>query len=117
MKLARGDIILCKIPMPSKNLIEFKLRPCVIVSNDLNNKRLDDVIVAICTSNISRQKEETQLLIDGEEIKTTGIRIPSVIKCEFLITINKSMIVRVIGNLSKEKLNELNKCLKISINV
>ncbi len=44
MKLRRGNIVLCKVPKPSEELREFKLRPGLIVSKDLNNKRLDDVI-------------------------------------------------------------------------
>ena len=47
MKLSRGNIVLCKVPMPSEELREFKLRPCLIVSKDLNNRRLDDVI-SVC---------------------------------------------------------------------
>ena len=64
MKLSRGDIVLCKVPMPSAELKEFKLRPGLIVSKDLNNKRLNDVMIAICTSNISRSQEPTQYLIE-----------------------------------------------------
>ena len=73
MKLSRGNIILCKVPMPTSELKEFKLRPGLIVSKDLNNKRLDDLIIAICTSNISRSQEPTQYLIDGDEIFRAGI--------------------------------------------
>ncbi len=47
MKLSKGNIVLCKAPMPSEKLREFKLRPGLVVSKDLNNKRLDDVIIAI----------------------------------------------------------------------
>lgn len=57
MKLNRGNIVLCKVPMPSEKLRKFKLRPGLIVSKDLNNKRLDDVIIAICTSNISKHQQ------------------------------------------------------------
>jgi len=30
MKLSRGSIVLCKVPMPSEELREFKLRPSVM---------------------------------------------------------------------------------------
>ena len=56
MKLSRSNIVLCKFPMPSEELRKFKLRPGLIVSKDLNNKKLDDVIIDICTSNISRSQ-------------------------------------------------------------
>jgi len=50
MQYRRGDVILCRLPMPSTGLTQFKLRLAVIVSKDANNQRLDDVMVAPCTS-------------------------------------------------------------------
>ena len=111
-KLNRGNIVLCKVPMPSKELRKFKLRPGLIVSKDLNNKRLDDVIIAICTSNISRSQEPTQYLIEGDEIVQAGIKVASVVKCESLLTLNKSMIIKVLGILSENGIRKVNECLK-----
>jgi len=112
MKLSRGNIVLCKVPMPSEELRKFKLRPGLIVSKDLNNKRLDDVIIAICTSNISRSQEPTQYLIKGDEIAQAGIKVTSVVKCECLLTINKLMIIKVLGMLSENGIHRVNECLK-----
>lgn len=112
MKLSRGNIVLCKVPMPSSELKEFKLRPALIVSKDLNNKRLDDVIIAICTSIISRRQEPTQYLIEGDEIAQSGIKVPSVVKCESLLTISKSMIIKLLGTLSEDGIHKVNDCLK-----
>jgi len=112
MKLNRGSVVLCRVPMPSEELREFKVRPGLIVSKDFNNERLDDVIIAICTSNISRSYEPTQYFIDGDEIRKAGIRIPSVVRCESLLTINKSMIIKVLGKLSDKGIREVDACLK-----
>ena len=76
MPIQRGDVVLCRVPMPSTGFTQFKLRPAVVVSKDVNNQRLDDVIVAPCTSNISRSSEPTQYLIDGAEIIAAGIVFP-----------------------------------------
>lgn len=112
MKLSKGSVVLCKVPMPSEELRGFKLRPGLIVSKDLNNDRLDDVIIAICTSNISRRQEPTQYLIEGNEIIQAGIKVTSVVKCESLLSINKSMIIKVIGRLSINGISKVNDCLK-----
>lgn len=112
MKLNRGDVVLCKVPLPSESLKEFKLRPALIVSKDINNERLQDVIIAICTSHVSRYYEPTQYLIEGEEIAQSGIRVPSVVKCESLLTINKSMIVKILGKLNSAGMVKVNTCLK-----
>ena len=112
MKLHRGDVILCKVPLPSEELARYKRRPALIVSKDINNERLDDVIVAICTSNISRKQEPTQYLIAGDEIIQAGIKVPSVVKCESLLTINKSMIMKVLERLSQKGIQQVNACLQ-----
>ncbi|MFQ5858379.1 MAG: type II toxin-antitoxin system PemK/MazF family toxin [Anaerolineae bacterium] len=112
MPIQRGDVVLCRVPMPSTGLTQFKLRPAIVVSKDMNNRRLDDVIVAPCTSNISRSSEPTQFLIDGAEIATAGIRVPSVVRCEVLLTIPKSLIVRTLGHLSNAAVASVNECLR-----
>lgn len=112
MPIQRGDVILCRVPMPSTRLTQFKLRPAVVVSKDVNNQRLDDIIVAPCTSNISWSGEPTQYLIDGAEITTAGIRVPSAVRCEALMTIPKAMIVRTLGRLSNAAVAAVNDCLR-----
>jgi mRNA interferase MazF len=97
--------------MPSTGLTQFKLRPAVVVSKDVNNQRLDDIIAAPCTSNISRSSEPTQYLIDGAEIATAGIRVPSAVWCEALMTISKVLIVRTLGRLSNA-VAAVNDCLR-----
>ena len=112
MPIQRGDVILCRVPMPSTGLTQFKLRPAVVVSKDANNQRLDDILVAPCTSNISRSSEPTQYLIDGEEIAAAGIRIPSAVRCEALMTIPKVLILRTLGRLSNAAVASVNERLR-----
>jgi mRNA interferase MazF len=112
MPIQRGDIILCQVPLPSTGLVEFKLRPAVVISKDASNLRLDDVIVAPCTSNISRSREATQYLIDSAEITAAGIRVPSVVRCEALLTIPKTLIRRTLGHLSDDAMTAVNDCLR-----
>jgi len=112
LKLNKGAIVLCKVPLPSEALGKFKVRPGLIVSKSMNNERLDDVIIAICTSNVSRSYEPTQYLIEDDEISQAGIKVASVVKCESLLTINKSMIVKILGKLSDNGIQKVNECLK-----
>ncbi len=108
----RGDVVLCQVPMPSTSLRQFKLRPAVIVSTDINNLRLSDVMIAPCTSNVSRKNEPTQFLIEGDEIAIAGISVPSVVKCEAILTIPKSLITRQLGQLSNEGMKAIDTCLR-----
>ncbi|MBU0491923.1 MAG: type II toxin-antitoxin system PemK/MazF family toxin [Chloroflexi bacterium] len=112
MQYQRGDVILCRLPMPSTGLTQFKLRPAVIVSKDPNNQRLDDVMVAPCTSNVSRSQEPTQYLITGQEIADAGIRVPSVVRCEVIMAIPKSVVMRALGRLSNTAMAAINDSLR-----
>ncbi len=103
--------------MPSTGLTQFKARPAVVVSKDANNRRLNDVIVAPCTSNIARYREPTQFLIDGAEIAIAGIRVPSVVRCESLLTLPKSLIAQRLGRLSDAASRAMDNCLRDALNL
>ncbi len=101
--------------MPSTQLQQFKLRPAVIVSADSINQVSDDVMVVPCTSNTTRLLTATQYLIAGHEIAIAGIRLESVIRCESIFTLNQPMILRKLGSLSIETLDQVNNCLIIAL--
>ena len=111
MNLQRGDVVLCRVPMPSTQFQQLKIRPAIVVSTDRLNQILDDVMVVPCTSNTNRPLTATQYLITGEEITGAGIRVESVIRCESIFTLNKTMIIRKLGSLSAEAINQVNVCL------
>jgi mRNA interferase MazF len=115
MNLRRGDVVLAQVPMPSTQLTQFKLRPAVIISADNLNQILDDVMVVPCTSKTSRPVTMTQYLITGNEIALAGIRVESVVRCESIFTLNKSMITRKLGSLSTEAINHVNRCLMVAL--
>jgi mRNA interferase MazF len=115
MNLQRGDVVLCHVPMPSKQLQEFKLRPAVVVSATWLNIVLDDVMVVPCTSNTRRSLSVTQYLITGNEIATAGIRVESIIRCESIFTPSKLMILRKLGTLDTGALEQVNACLRAAL--
>lgn len=115
MNLRRGDLVLAQVPMPSTQLTQFKLRPAVIISADNLNQILDDVMVVPCTSKTNRPVTVAQYLITGEEIALAGIRVESVVRCESIFTLNKSMITRKLGSLSTEAINHVNRCLMVAL--
>ena len=110
-ELMKGDIILCKFPMATQGVLSWKKRPGLVVSKNQNNSRLDDIIIAPCSSNISKKSIPTQYLIEGEEVFESGIRITSVVRCEILMTIHKSMIIKKLGQIYLESLKKIDECL------
>jgi len=116
MNYARGDIILADLPYTDRT--GSKMRPAMVVQNDRNNARLDDVILAMITRTTSRSATEpTQLLIDvtTPEGQATGFLHSSAVKCEHLITLHQKFVQRVIGQLPAALMLQINECLKDSL--
>ena len=104
--------------LPYSDRSGSKVRPALVVQNDLNNRRLHDVILALITSTTHRASAEpTQLLIDitTPDGQRAGLLHTSAVKCEHLITLHQRLIKRVIGQLSPASMTQVNGCLKISL--
>lgn len=116
MAFSRGDIVLAEMPYSDRS--GLKVRPALVVQNDLNNRRLHDVILALITSTTHRATlEPTQLLIDitTPDGQRAGLLHTSAIKCEHLITLHQRFVKRVIGRLSPAVMQQVGDCLKVSL--
>ncbi|MGH7135714.1 MAG: type II toxin-antitoxin system PemK/MazF family toxin [Pirellulales bacterium] len=116
MPYARGDIVLAELPYSDRS--GSKVRPALVVQNDLNNRRLHDVILALITSTTHRASTEpTQLLIDitTPDGQQAGLLHTSAVKCEHLITLHQRLIKRVIGRLSPAAMVQIDGCLEVSL--
>ncbi len=111
----RGDVLLCRVPMPSTQLQQFKLRPAVVVSANRLNKTSDDLMVVPCTSNTNRRLTATQYLITGDEIAVAGIKVESIVRCESIFTLNQTMVLRRLGSLNSQMQRQLDHCLTIAL--
>ncbi len=118
MSFKRGDIVLADLPYSDAS--GSKVRPALVVQSDVNNQRLQDVIVALVTRTTHRAAlEPSQLLIDitTPEGKQSGLLHASAVKCEHLITIHRKLIKRTIGSLPYTLLQGINACLKASLDL
>ena len=118
MSYKRGDIVLADLPFSDAS--GSKVRPSLVVQCDVNNQRLDDVIVVLITRTTQRASiEATQLLIDitTPEGKQSGLLHNSAVKCEHLITIHGKLIRRIIGNLPVALMRRIDSCLKVSLDL
>src|SRR5437899_2376448 len=114
--MKRGEVILVDFPFPTGG--GSKKRPALIIQCDRNNARLQDTIVAIITSNVSRAAHEaTQYLIDSShpDWSASGLRLPSIVKCENIYTFNNRRVLAQIGQLSPGTMQSINACLKVSL--
>ena len=116
MNIWRGEIVLADLPYSDRT--GSKKRPALVVQCDRNNQRLEDVILAMITSVTERATSEpTQLLIGTAtpEGKRSGLLHDSAVKCEYLITLDRRFVGRVIGRLSPEVMSRIDVCLKESL--
>ena len=101
----RGEIFLVRLPNQPQ---DTKERPAVVISMDIRNKLAGDVIVIPLSTNL-RPAPTHVLLNQGE----SGLRYPSMAKCEQVTTLNKSLLVRgpFGGGISPEHLRDLERAI------
>lgn len=117
----KGDVVLVSFPYTTDDgQTQTKRRPAVIISNDYNNTRLDDVLLVPLTSNTKRAvKEPTQVVIamSSPEGQQGGLRLDSVIDCTVIATIPKTLLVNKIGAFPQETMEKIDQCLMIALSI
>ena len=99
------------LPLKPKDI---KNRPALVVSLDIRNKLANDIIVIPLSTNL-RPSPTHVLLQEGEG----GLSKASMVKCEQVTTIDKSIIIRgpFAGKISDEKMKQIEKAIMIAIGV
>ncbi len=109
MKIKRGDIVLCDLN-PVKGTEQAGIRPVVIIQIDRANAVSPHTIIAPCTSKIRRALLPSHVFVPAG---IGGLSKDSVILCEQIRVIDKSRIIKVLGDLDRKYLKQLNKALSI----
>ena len=113
----RGDILLIDFPFSDGS--GSKIRPVLVVSNDLDNRRLNSTVVAMITGNTQHSGESTQVFIDPKTPAeaASGLTGLSVVKCQVLFTVAQSKVVRHMGCASTAAMNKVDKALKEALSL
>jgi mRNA interferase MazF len=114
MTVSRGDIVLVDYPFNDRT--GSKVRPALVVQNDLLNRRIDDTILA-AISRSAHRASATQLFIDisTADGAQTGLRQNSMIQCENLLTHDQQLIIARIGSLPMSLIHRADECLKSAL--
>jgi len=114
MIIERGDIVIINLE-PVKGSEQGKIRPCIVLQNNVGNKYCPTTIVAPITSSISEKKYPTEVRINSNE---SGLPKESTILLNQLRTISiKDRIIKKVGKLDSSKIQEVNEALKISLDL
>jgi mRNA interferase MazF len=106
MSLKKGDLILA--PFPFTDFSETKLRPAVVLW--VSSRGSTNIIICFISSqNLMNLQPEEFLIGDSDpEFANTGLKVSSKVIVSRIVTINRNLITRRIGNLGLTHLEELN---------
>jgi mRNA interferase MazF len=113
--LLRGDVYLVNLdPIVGKEI--GKARPAVIIQNDTGNKFSPVTIIAPISSVKEITKPLPIMIILGKG--EGGLNEESFVDCGQIRTLDKDKrLITKFGSLSKSKMNEIDKALKISLSL
>ena len=95
---------------PSPTTLERSSRPVLVVSSNKFNEISNDLIVLKITG--SPHFEEFQVELDGGDLLWGKLKKKSFIDCSSVFTIEKSLIIKSIGEVCPEKMGEVKETLK-----
>jgi mRNA interferase MazF len=103
----KGDVVI--FPFPYTDLSNTKLRPCLIISNEMR----DDILLCQITSKNS-VKDEYIVELKQTQTENGSLMIDSYIRSNMLFTANKNQISKKVCKLNKQKYAEvIEKIIKI----
>ena len=111
--VTRGDIVWVKMGGNKIGSEQGGTRPAVVIQNDIGNKYSPTIIIAFITSQLSKRKMPTHVLLGKNE----GLEKESIMLGEQIATIDKIRITGYIGRVQSEKMEEINNAIKISLGV
>ena len=109
--IKRGEIYLANLN-PSLGSEQSGIRPVLIIQNDTGNRYSPTVIVLAITSK-EKKNIPTHVKIDAMQ----GLEKDSVVLVEQVRTVDKERLIKKLGMLSFEKMQEIKEALKISLNI
>jgi mRNA interferase MazF len=100
---------------PGRGAEQQGIRPALIIQNDRGNASLSYPLTIVAS--MSRTERELPLHVRINPSSENGLTDPTDVKCEQLMTIEKSRLIRRRGYISAEELGRVDTALKLSLNL
>jgi mRNA interferase MazF len=110
IQASRGEIYLVNFD-PTIGSEISKTRPALIIQNNIANENSPITIIAAITSKFDNRLYPTEVLIEPPE---GGLKTTSVILLNQIRSIDRQRLIKRIGVISPEKLNEVDRAIQIS---
>ena len=105
----RGEIWLVNWN-PTRGSEQAGKRPALIIQNDIGNKNASTTIVAAISTSVKLYPMNVKI-----ESHESGLHHVSIVKTSQLLTISKIRLEKKLGQLSEEKMEEVNQAIKLSL--
>lgn len=116
--IRRGDILLVNLRHIDEitGSIQSGTRPVLVVQNDRGNKHSTTLICIPLSSTKKIRLLPTHIPITNLELKNGYIKNESIILCEQITTIDRKMVIKKVGTINPEILeNQIKEALQISL--
>lgn len=110
--LRRGDVVWVNCD-PSVGVEPRKTRTCVVVSNDIAN-RYGQAITIVPTQAYTKERAARAYMVDLRRPRS-ALREARVANCSMVMTYDRSRIVRVEGGLSAATVAEIDRALRVHL--
>ncbi len=107
----RGDIVLVDFE-PVRGSEQGRIRPAAVIQNDMSNKFSPTTIVTPLTSKIYEKDYPTNVYISAED---SGLHIDSTALLNQIRVIDKSRIIKKVGQLDPITMLKVNFAIKVSL--
>src|SRR5436305_6676867 len=111
MSARRGDVVIVDFPYSEQTASKVR-RALVVHADALNSARADTILAIITSASVGRT---TEVLVDIQQEPGSGLRFDSFVQCDTLVTLDQSLILRVIGTLSAQMMQQVDSCLKVAL--
>jgi mRNA interferase MazF len=110
----RGEIWWADLGEPRGSIPGFE-RPVLIIQSDIfNQSRINTLIVAIITSNLSLAEMNGNVKVSA---KSSGLDKDSVVNVSQLFTVDKQDLLEFAGTLSERKMEQIDKGLRLVLSL
>lgn len=113
MEIKRGDILLVNFE-PVKGSEQGRIRPAIVIQNNILNKFSPLTIVAPVTSKVYDKEYPTNVFIKKEE---SALDNDSTVLLNQIRTIDKRRIIRKLGSLDVFLMNKVDLAIKICLSL
>jgi mRNA interferase MazF len=107
--MTRGEVVL--VDWPYSDQTGKKLRPAIVVQNDLLNGLIDDTVLVQITTT-KHGIPDTEVEIDPGQETASGLLHVSYASCDNILTYDQGLVQQTLGFLSPATMRQVAECLK-----